>query len=232
MDPILSIIDEALKRKGLSDAAASKLAVGHSSLIKNLRMPREGEKRYNMPALQRLAEVLDLEFYFGPPRDAGHIEQVDIEGDTFAHIPLHDASLSAGGGVENSSEVVVDYLAFRQDWLKKIGVAPAHAVLARIEAGELGQSMIPTIHPGDLILIDTSKRSIPRRQSNYKSAKSPIYAFTTEGGARVKRISQLEDLVILTSDNPDFDPEFIPRERWDSFNVIGRVKWWAHTNRE
>lgn len=41
MDPILATIDLALKRKGLSDAAASKLAVGHPSLIKNLRMPRK-----------------------------------------------------------------------------------------------------------------------------------------------------------------------------------------------
>ena len=57
MDPILEIIDAALRRKGLSDSAASKLAVGHSSLIKNMRIPRDGEKRYNLPALQKLSEV-------------------------------------------------------------------------------------------------------------------------------------------------------------------------------
>lgn len=68
MDPILEAIDIALKKKGLSDAAASKLAVGHPSFIKNMRMPREGEKRYNLPSLMKLAEVLELEFYFGEPR--------------------------------------------------------------------------------------------------------------------------------------------------------------------
>lgn len=68
MDPILDVIDEALREKGLTDAAASRLAVGHPSLIKNMRLPRSGEKRYNLPALQKLAGVLGLEFYFGPPR--------------------------------------------------------------------------------------------------------------------------------------------------------------------
>ncbi|MDF2232205.1 S24 family peptidase [Albimonas sp. CAU 1670] len=70
MDPILDVIDDALREKGLTDAAASRLAVGHPSLIKNMRLPRSGEKRYNLPALQKLAAVLGLEFYFGPPRAA------------------------------------------------------------------------------------------------------------------------------------------------------------------
>lgn len=232
MDPILSTIDEALQRKGLTDAAASKLAVGHASLIKNLRMPREGEKRYNLPALQRLAEVLDLEFYFGPPRDVGLIEQISIDGLEFAHVPLHDASLAAGGGIENSTEAVIDYLAFRRDWLKKIGVSPSTAVLARIESGELGESMIPTVHPGDVVLIDTSKRQIPVRRPDYKSKRAPIYAFRTEMGARVKRLAEIGDMVVLTSDNPDFGPEFVRKDDWSETSIIGKVMWWGHTNRE
>ena len=75
MDPILDVIDQALKAKGLSDAAASRQAVGHPSLIKNMRMPREGEKRYNLPALKKLADVLGLEFYFGPPRETDPLSQ-------------------------------------------------------------------------------------------------------------------------------------------------------------
>ncbi|MBL4750911.1 MAG: hypothetical protein JKX71_10090 [Amylibacter sp.] len=69
MNPILNVIDDALKKKGLSDAAASRLAVGHEVLIKKLRLPAKGEKRYNYLALEKLAKVLDLELYFGPPRE-------------------------------------------------------------------------------------------------------------------------------------------------------------------
>lgn len=229
MDDVMRIIDEALKKKGLSDAAASKLAVGHPALLKNLRMPRKGDKRYNLPSLQKLAEVLDLELYFGPPRDTGPIEQIEIAGDDYAHIPVHDATLSAGGGFNNGDSVVVDHLAFKKEWLRKISVAPSNAVLARIDAGQLGQSMMPTIHPGDMVLIDTSKREIPISASDYKARKAPIYAFSTDEGARVKRLSMVGDIIALISDNPDFAPELLARNAWATSNVIGKVVWWGHT---
>ena len=82
MDPILEIIDAALKEKGLSDAAASKLAVGHPSLIKNMRLEREGQKRYNLPSLARLAGILDLEFYFGPKRPPTPLGLSESESDS------------------------------------------------------------------------------------------------------------------------------------------------------
>jgi hypothetical protein len=66
---ILDIIDEALLRKGLSASAASKLAVGNPSLIKNMRQETGYQKRFNAVALSKLANVLDLEFYFGEERE-------------------------------------------------------------------------------------------------------------------------------------------------------------------
>jgi phage repressor protein C with HTH and peptisase S24 domain len=71
MKEVLDAIDKALERRGLSDAAASRLAVGNSSLIKNLRNPRSSERRHPFENLQRLADVLGLELYFGEPRASG-----------------------------------------------------------------------------------------------------------------------------------------------------------------
>ena len=64
---ILDIIDEALLRKGLSASAASKLAVGNPSLIRNMRQETGYQKRFNAVALSKLANV--LEFYFGEERE-------------------------------------------------------------------------------------------------------------------------------------------------------------------
>ncbi|MBR9822504.1 MAG: hypothetical protein GYB51_16075 [Rhodobacteraceae bacterium] len=150
----------------------------------------------------------------------------------FAKIPVHAATLAAGGGAHNGEEPVVDHLAFKRAWLSRIGISPANAVLARVAHGELGESMMPTICPGDMVLIDTSKREIPRRPPDYKSRKGPIYAFTTEEGARVKRLAQLSDVIILVSDNPDVPPEFLSKDRWSEVNVIGKVVWWGHTAEE
>lgn len=223
-------IQNRLGELGMSAKEASLRAVGNTALIANI-----GRERYGLPSVEKLealAEVLDLEFYFGPPRDTGPIEQIVLEGDDYAHIPVHAATLAAGDGAINGEEAVVDHLAFRRAWLSRIGISPANAVLARIARGELGESMMPTICPGDMVLIDTARREIPQRPTNYRSRKSPIYAFTTEEGARVKRITQHEDAIVLVSDNPDTPPEFIRRDRWPEVNVIGKVVWWGHTAEE
>lgn len=68
MKEVLDAIDKALERRGLSDAAASRLAVGNPSLIKNLRNPRSSERRHPFENLALLADVLGLELYFGEPR--------------------------------------------------------------------------------------------------------------------------------------------------------------------
>ena len=228
MDPILLTIDEALKRKGLSDAAASKLAVGHPSLIKNLRMPRDGEKRYNLPALMKLAEVLDLEFYFGPPRDTGPVEPIVLAGSDFAQVPVHKATLAAGGGADNHTEELAGYLAYRRSWLKRVGVAASAAVLARAT----GESMAPTIHDGDMLLIDRAKADPPAARRSAKDTRpSPIYAILdVDTGARVKRLElAAPGTLALLSDNPSFAPEFRPVY---SVKIIGKVVWWGHTSKE
>jgi phage repressor protein C with HTH and peptisase S24 domain len=218
MDPILTTIDEALSRKGLSDAAASKLAVGHPSLLKNLRMPREGEKRYNLPALKRLADVLDLEFYFGPRRETGPFEQILIDGSDFAPVRHLDIRVSAGSGAINEDANVVETLAFRRDWLTKLGVSANSVVLVKV----IGNSMQPGLHDGDLALVDTTKTTI--RSGN-------VYAMTDiDAQTLVKRIETVPDHgIILRSDNSDFAP--LHRFGVDANSVVihGQVIWSGHT---
>ncbi len=217
MDPILETIDEALKRKGLSDAAASKLAVGHSSLIKNLRMPREGEKRYNLPALMKLAEVLDLEFYFGPIRDSEPARVALIDGAEYAAIPRFEAELAAGAGQTNDQDVVIETFAFRRDWLKRIPVSPSNACLVKVR----GDSMEPLLHDQDMVLIDRSRRTV---------RPGKVYALTDGGAARVKRLERPDDdTLVLRSDNPSYPLEFRRGSGLEEISILGQVVWSGHT---
>ena len=226
MDPILDTIDAALKQKGLSDAAASKLAVGHPSLIKNLRMERQGEKRYNLPSLMKLAKVLDLDFHFGPTRAPAQIEHITVEGSDYARIPLHNAWLSAGPGSENGDVAIIDHMAFRQDWLRKIGLKPEDAALARIS----GDSMAPGINPGDLVMIDTTRRDVPARIKNRLPPQLPVFAFIQDQSARVKRLERLphERLLVLYSDNAAHPPEIIADPDARAIDILGQVVWSGH----
>lgn len=173
---------------------------------------------------QEICEALGLELYIGPPRETGpKLPQTDL--DDLVDIPLHDAFLAAGAGVENSTEMIAGYLAFRKDWLRKIGLSPSNAALARAK----GDSMQPCIWDGDLLLIDRSKIAPPMMlKSERARRRPPVFALLDDGQAKVKRLQLMDEgLAILTSDNPDYPPQFAKTE---SLSIIGKVMWWGHTS--
>lgn len=219
------LVEERLKALNTNAFAFEKSANLPADAIRAIL--RGGKK--SGTALNRahqICEALGLELYIGPQRETGPIETVSADSAEFAHIPLHNAGLAAGSGIENQSEEVIDYLAFRLDWLQKIGVKPSNAVLARAH----GDSMQPCIWHGDIVLIDTSKQEIPVRRPGNSRARSPVFAFLENGAARIKRIERPEDgHVMLLSDNPDYPPQLAKVE---TLSIIGKVLWWGHTNRE
>lgn len=214
-----------MRELGLSQAQLGQRAFGKldNTAIQSL-------KKGSSPAIDRLeaiAQALGWEVYFGPPRETVPAEQLSLADDNFARVPVHQARLAAGDGASNPDEQVIEYLAFRRAWLTKIGVSASNAVIARTK----GDSMLPLIHSGDLILIDRARCEVPiTRRSKTDRRPSPIYAFVDEGDARVKRIERPEkDVVMLLSDNPAFGPEILSAARFEALEIIGRVVWWGHT---
>lgn len=213
MDPILEAIEEALKKKKLSAAAASKLAVGHPALIKNFKMAREGEKRYNVSALQKLAPVLGLEFYFGPPRDTAPELVTTIASESFTPITVYTAEASAGPGLLNPEEDQLGKLAFRRTWLTQIGLNPKKASILRVK----GDSMEPTIRDGAIVLVDEQKT---------KPEKNHIYAFIEDGELRIKRLDVIEGKALtISSDNKKHLPEVRLNADMNKLRILGRVVW-------
>lgn len=143
----------------------------------------------------------------------------------FAAIPLYAATLAAGGGSLNEDEAVIGQLAFRRDWLRRIGVAPASAVLARAR----GESMSPTIRDGDMLLIDRARASPPDKLRAPKDTRPPyIYALLDpDGAARVKRLELVSPgFLAILSDNHEHPPETRPAR---DVSIIGKVVWWGRT---
>lgn len=94
--------------------------------------------------------------------------------------------------------------------------------------------MMPCIHHGDMVLIDRSRSEIAvRHRRPNDSRPAQIYAILDEAGARIKRIERPEQgLIMLLSDNPMYPPEVLTGARAESINVIGKVMWWGHTNKD
>lgn len=220
------LIEQRLKALNTNAFAVEKL---HDLPPDAVRSVLRGEKKSGtgLNRAKQLCDALGLEFYIGPPRDSVGAERTTIDDTDFAQVPVYEAALAAGCGVFNQSEEMVGHLAFRRAWLHKIGVSVANAVLARAE----GESMSPTIHDGDMMLIDRSRAELPKVPRGQKDKRpAPVYAILDEGVARVKRIEIVPGgTIALLSDNPSFVPEFRPA---GSVSVIGRVVWWAHANME
>lgn len=153
-----------------------------------------------------------------------------ISASDYASIPLHEAWLSAGPGVENADSNIVDHLAFRRDWLKRIGITASQSCLARV----MGDSMFPTLSPGDMVLLDTSKTAPPVRQrSSTDRRRTAIWAIVENGEARIKRVERPSDTtMLLISDNTDYPPELISGDQLAVVQIIGKVVWWGHTSKD
>lgn len=173
---------------------------------------------------KKIADALGLEFYIGPRRV---FDGPPADSDEYAPIPVLAAELAAGAGAENGDETIIDHLAFRRAWLKRLGIAPGGAVIARAR----GDSMWPTISHGDVVLIDRLAAEPPRKPRVPGDARpAPIYALLDNGAARIKRVElAAEGTLAILSDNPSSPPEFRSIE---AVSIIGKVRWWGHTNRE
>ncbi|MDT8856468.1 helix-turn-helix transcriptional regulator [Paracoccaceae bacterium Fryx2] len=173
-----------------------------------------------VPSIEKassIATALGLEIYVGPPRATGPVETVVLGNEDFTAVPRLDARLSAGPGAENGDSSVLEKLAFRRDWLDRMGVSPSKAVLVQVK----GDSMEPGLHDGDLALIDTNRTTV---------RSGHVYAITdTDGSTRVKRLDLVDNGLILRSDAPAYPVEFRPCDDANRVHIIGQVVWSGHT---
>ncbi|MGV8987607.1 MAG: S24 family peptidase [Cypionkella sp.] len=224
--PFAEMIRQRLKALNTNAFAVEQSAGLPPDAIRNVIR----SKKKDGPTLARAKEICDalgLTFDVGTARVPMQIAHVTIDGADFASIPLHEAYLSAGPGSSNGDEVaIIDHLVFRQEWLRKIGVKPAEAAMARIS----GDSMAPGIQNGDLVMIDRSRCEVPLRKPSRKPHQLPIFAFMQDQEARVKRLERLakERILILYSDNKELAPEVLAESDAHTINILGQVVWSGH----
>lgn len=132
----------------------------------------------------------------------------------FVLIPRYNVEGSMGPGAVVGEERVIDRLAFKEEWIRTaLGANPKDLALI----STVGDSMEPTLHPGDLLMLDCSVNDV---------RDNAIYALQVNGTLLIKRLQRRVDgQVIVKSDNPAYEPEMIGPEAVDSLKVVGRLVW-------
>ena len=129
--------------------------------------------------------------------------------DGFVFMPREIGS----GQLPVASDQAVDYVAFKTEWVRETLCADPGR-LALIEAR--GDAMTPTIHSGDLVLIEVSAQSF---------GPEGVYAIIGADGLAVKRlVRRLDGMIEVRSDNPLHGHEVASP---GAFNVMGRVLWFG-----
>lgn len=137
-------------------------------------------------------------------------------GEEYALVPLYDVRAAAGHGAVVEEEQVTDSLAFKRQWIhQELHANPADLYLIYVD----GESMEPTLRPGDVILVDRrSAQAVPR---------DGIYVLRMDGSLLVKRLQRLPGRKVkVTSDNPAYEPfELALDTPGEDLAIIGRVVW-------
>jgi len=142
----------------------------------------------------------------------------------YCFVPLVEGRVTAGPEGGLLYDEPVDHYPFKKTWiLRKFGRDQArHKALVLVRV--TGDSMSPTINPGELILVDTWE---PERLE-IKDGKVYLIRMP-DGMITVKRLmlsSRDDELsLVCLSNNPNFEPFKFEVEKPLQWYVLGRIRW-------
>jgi hypothetical protein len=125
-------------------------------------------------------------------------------------VEIQQIDLAYGmGGMFTDVPIEIDLLKFPKIWVETITYSPP-ALLTW--ARGRGDSMTPTIHDGDVILLDRSQTRVTEQDA--------IWAFTVGDVGSIKRLRIKGDRFVILSDNPSVPDD---EEYQDLVRIVGRV---------
>ena len=202
--------DLILSRKGCTYSGISRLLGRNVSYIQ--QYITKGSPKYldegDRLILARFFGVKESLLGAPPRREGPVIELVPV--------PVLDVEASAGHGALAEMERKCSQIGFEEAWLRKLTPSKASSLsIIRV----VGDSMEPTLHDGDEVLVDLGDSQLGLRDG--------IYVLRMDETLSVKRIA-LEPKakrISVVSDNPAY-PSWQGLERRE-VNVLGRVLWFG-----
>lgn len=207
---------------GLKLARQTGFRQAHISNFLNAKRALSLEGMDKVLNVQRLS-VLDLldpeeinkRASIGPPQD-GRFENV-----------LMVSSCDAALEPVITSEMVVDILKFKKNFLKRLRVSMASKrehwrrfVLMKVTEAE-ARSMYPRVMGGSTVLIDRHYNSL----EPYRPGENNMYAIKRNGRCAIRYVEQASEFLLLRPHNPLFPLDLLEMERGKNAcdYIVGRI---------
>lgn len=193
-----------------------------------------GRRKPDLAKLTSLARFAKVSADYLLGLDQAERPATPARGEDWHQLPKI-AFTAAGEPVERLPADAVWY-AFHRSWASKnFGRASLEdeqrLIVVQVEKKHLGESMLPTIKPGAVLVVDRGPggRGIAETREIKQGA---IYLVNPGEGLTVKRVFVSEGILTLASDNPDqksYPPRPIPLKGKELQRlVVGRVRWIGH----
>lgn len=177
-----------------------------------------GMSRPSMAYLQELYDEfrIDLNWLLTGEQSQSSQPTGTLSDNELVFAPMFDVQASAGLGTDVHAEDISDYFAFNKSWLSsQLRVNGDKLAFVSIR----GDSMLPTLHDGDRVLVDMSQQRVQGEG---------VFLLQSEDGLMAKRLKAKRDGIIdVMSDNPEFENWEISDENEDANQITGKVVWCA-----
>ncbi|MCH6710463.1 transcriptional regulator [Escherichia coli] len=186
------------------------------------RLETGKQKQFTEQSLTRIAQALGVKvidlFTSGEIDTTVYKNSNDAlastEGKDVFRVEVLDVSASAGSGHIQGSDIidVIHAIEYSNDQALTMFGGRSSSVVKVINVR--GDSMSPTIEPGDLIFVDVSINEFDG---------DGIYTFGFDGKIYVKRLQMIPDQLLVISDNPKYREWSINKENEYRFYIYGKV---------
>jgi phage repressor protein C with HTH and peptisase S24 domain len=206
------------RQLGMTAGRVAEIADINRSFVYDIMRGRS--ENPNLEKLDQLATALNVE------RNWLLHGVGDVDGDSpimqdptqvFVSIPSVELTASMGGGRLDTDEVESGKpYNFQRSWIvHDLKADPARLRIMHVE----GDSMMPTLHSGDVVLVDLARRS---------PTPPGIFVLHDGMGLVAKRLEYIPNndppMLRVISDNTFYSPY---ERTMDEVNIVGRIRWFA-----